>query len=996
MDALREYYEYVFLLDDLLEVILGDKLVDQFNLRGAYSDVLLVSNQDSIQLLQDKPMLKSEHSYEQFMFQIEQILAEKNNLGFKFHFKGEFFRQNKLTYLYNLIGEDYFCMLMKYFHFYRLDGLFNCYLQFGRQIVEDNKLPMIKRNVVDEKRMSLPGNHSFCKANGEAMGALVRSSKQANKFGDNNQEKILKELKNLHGFLDEVGGSVIRLLMDKAKKVELSHLRSPKLTIKLQLYTCDFVDDRLDRERIYENSNLLETKERFQRQFDAVDAEALLDQIFQGDQEVKSTFKRQHSLRKEVLDCLNAFIIGHKSCDFSSLLKDTCPVPEFVDDLAPNECYEPSDHLFDFTKQDQVSNYMRSVLHSVLPPELLGAENFKGVCHWFNLIPFQNSNIEQYFSNFHYKFDLKEVGWLRNQSATFKLHTTHRLIMWLSDYVLELLRFSFYTVKDLRLRFYRFDYWMKIKSKQLSDWARLDKIETNRYENVMEDPQDLPLDLDYDMKPLFDFIQIHSTVPAGSTELTRRFKCVGTVLKAICNDQANVFKSEIEFYNRVKAFFLNKRNQHEFSYFKLEFEDQLPNINQDLLLRILGERLASFYAKYGVEKIQIKQAAIFNKVRWMKKEEVHYVNLNGLEMIENLRLSGCWDLSNSLVNELDVQSVYLSKETVYELAFKFIKQHRLRVSATDYLAMKDGLSFNEHLTRQLLTLYTNDLVEKSIPNLAESDDVLICCEDNQLIVFTISEEDARKHFNSIIRNMEHYKLNSKIRHSHIHNVRSLEDIARKMTSECKFGQFKLCLEAHRPSIFQYKNPLFDVKNIKSSFSFHLWEHPEQFKTLLIQSFFDNFRFFNFDQSVRHFEMVLMNLFNHFSVFAVQVLFFFENTLLLSRDENPKLIFEFIFDLLYNFVQQLKYQDKLMPNFKIDVDFFTLLWLLVRTFRITWNTLKRSRRIENEMLQQLEQWTKPYLKNLDELSSFDLEHTWSDNMKKIDFCINKGREPKRLD
>lgn len=1004
MDALREYYEYVFPLDDLLEVILGNKLVDQFNLRGAFSDVLLASNLDSIQQLEDKTMLKSVQTYEQFMIQVEQVLAEKNSLGFKFCFRGPFFVHNRFEYLYNLVGEEYFCTLMKCFLFYRVDAMHNCYLQFGRQIVENNKLPVIKRKVVDEKRMCLPANQSFCEANGLAMGALVRTSKLANKFGENNQEKVLKELKNFHGFLDYVGDSVMEFLTEKAKKVELSHLRNPKLTIKLQMYACDFVDDRFERERIYENPNLLDAKEQFQQQFNGVDAEALFEQIFQRDSEVKSTFKRHQQLRNELLEYLNAFIIGHKSCDFSSLLKNTCSVPEFFEELAPNESYDPSDHLFDFNKQEHVSEYVRSVIYSVVPRELLGAENLKGACFWFNMIMFQNADCELHYSNAHYKFDLKEVAWLKDQNGTFKLRATYWLLRWLSDYVLELLRFSFYTVKDtrLRLRFYRFDYWMKIKAKQMSAWARQGKIESNRYENDMEDPQNLPLDLDFDLKPLADYNQIHSSVPIGNAELLRRFKCVGTVLKAICNDQANVFKSEIDFYNRIKAFFLSKRNENEFSYFKLEFEDQLPNIDQDLLLTIVAERLAAFYTKYGVERIEVKQAAIFHKVRWMRKDEVHYVNLSGLEMIDNLRLSGCWDLSNSLVNQLDTQPAFLDKEIVYELVFKFIKQHRLRISATDYFKIKDGLSFNEHLTKQLLTLYMNDLLEKSIPNLADSDDVLACCDDNKLIVFAISEKAAHNHFEkisneaasnyfkTIIRNSERYRLCLQARHSHIFNIQSLKDIAAKMSKECMFGHFHLRVEAHRLPIFNYLNPLFDVKNIKSSFSFHLWEHPDHFKTLLIQSFFNHFRFFNFDQSLFTVEMVMMNAFQHFNWLAVQVLYFFENSLLLCRDDNPRLLFEFMFDLLYNFVHQLEYQDKLIPNFKISVDFFTLLWLLVRSFRITWQTLKRSRRIENEMLQKLEQWIEPLVKNLQELSAFDLESTWNDNLRRLDFCI-KSRE-----
>ena len=991
MDALREYYEFVFLLDDLLEVVIGDKLLDQFNLRGAYSDVLIVSSQEAIQQLQDRQMVQSQQTYDQFMAQVEQILAQKNSQGFKFYFCGDFFRQDKFQYLYNLVGEDYFCMLMKCFHIYRIDSYFNCYLQFGRQIVEENKLPVIKRKLVDEKRMCLAANQAFCEANGQAMGALVKLNKLANKFADNNQNKILKELKHLHGFLDDISDSAIKFLVDKAKKIELSHLRNPKLTAKLQYYSCDFVDERLDRERIYENPNLLEAKDRFQAQFDNVNVDWLFEQIFGCDSEIKSIFKRQHKMRNFILGCLNLFMCGHKSCDFSSILKDTCPVPEFFENQASNECYDPSDDLFEINKQKQVCNYMQSVLQSVLPPELFGAENFKAIRRWFNLIPYQNLNVELYFSNFHYKCDLKEVAWLEDQSGTFKVRAIHRLIKWLSDYVLELLRFSFYTVKETRLRFYRFDYWMRIKAKQLGDWARLGKIETNRFENAMDN--DLPLDLDFDMKPLFDFIQIHSTVRTGNLELALQLKCVGTVLRAVCNDQASVFKSEVDFYNRIKSFYSNKKHRNEFSYFKLEFEDQLPNVDQNLLIKILERRLQSFCAKYKVEQIEVKQAAIYHKVRWLKKEEVYYVSLNGLDIHDSLRLSGCWDLSNSLVNALDY-SMCLPNSFVYELTLKFIKAHRLRLNATDYITMRDGLPFNEHLTKQLLTLYTNDLVERAIPGLALDDNLLVCCEDNQLIVVTTSEESARQHFNSIIRNMTNYKLSFKIKHSHIYNISRLEDVAEKMARYCHFGHFQLRLDAHKLPIFQYKNPLFDVKNIKSSFSFHMWEHPDQFKTLLIQSFFDNFRFFNVDQSVLHLEMVTINLFKHFSVFAIQVLYFFENTLLLCRDENPKLIFELIFDLLYNFLQQLKYQNQLMPNFKVSVEFFPLLWLLVRTFKITWQKLKRCRFIENEMIQQLEKWTEPYLKNLDELASYDLESTWSDNLSKIDFCISKTREPRK--
>lgn len=991
MDALREYYEFVFLLDDLLEVIIGGQLLDQLNLRGAYSDVLVVSNQESIQQLQDLQMIKSEQTYDQFMVQIEKILTEKNSLGFKFHFKGDFFRQEKLRYLYDLVGEEYFRTLMKCFHIYRIDSSFNCYLQFGRYVVEDHKLPVIKRKLVDEKRMCLESNQAFCRANGQTLGALRRPKERVDKFADNNEDKILKELKHLHGFLDETGDSILTFLVDKAKRIKLSHLRNPRMTNKLHYYTCEFVDDRLDRQRIYENPSLLEAKEQFQQQFDNTkNAESLFEQIFQRDEDVKSIFKRHSRIRDQVLDYLNSFMIEHKSCDFSSLLMDACPVSEFFNHgPVSNEPYDPSDHLLAITKQDQVCNYMKSVLQCVLPQQLFGAENFKVICHWFNLIPFQNSNVELYYSTVHYMCDLSRVEWLKDQSASFKVRAIHWLIKWLSDYMIGLLRFSFYTVKDLRLRFYRFDYWMQIKGKQLSDWARHGKIETNRYEHEMEGQHNLPVCLDFDIKPLLDFIQIHSTVPAGDLEFERQIKCIGVVLKAICNDQTNLFKSEIDFYNRIKSFYLTKQNQRQFSYFKLEFEDQLPNVSQDFLVKILGDKLTSFCAKYQVEQIEVRQAVLFNKARHMKKKEVHYVNLPGLEMLEKLRLSGCWDLANnSLVNVLDFR-VCLAKEFVYELVYKFIKTHRLQVNETDYIRMKDGLSFNEHLSQQLLALYTNDLIEKSIPHLADDDNLLVCCEHDRLIVFATSEESARQHFNSIVRHMSDYKLNFRIKHSHIYNISGFEDVAESMCRQCYYGNFNLRLEPFKLPIFQYKNSVLDVKNIKSSFSFHLWAHPDEFKTQLIQSWLDNFRFFNFDQSVLPAETVMMNVFKHFSLFAIQTLYFFDNTLLLSRDENPKLIFELIFDLLYNFIHQLKYQIKLMPNFKITVDFFTLLWLLVRTFKITWHKLKRSRVIENETIQQLEQWTEPYVKNLDELNAFDLESTWSENLRAMDFCISRG-------
>lgn len=982
MDLLQEFYELVFPLEDFLEIVLNKQLLNQFRLRDVFKDVVCVSDENSIKQFYNQSMTNVGSDFAQFILSLERSILEKNLTNFVF--EKSFFTDQRFRYLYALFGEDYFCLLFKNFNVYEIDRLNNCYIRFGRPLDETSPLPDDLRLLqIDLSKLNVKANLDYCSAVFESIGRefvphLVRSTDSPNKT------RINQEMNKLIKFLDEHCEKLLKHLKNNSKKAQLSYLitKSPKMAF----YRQPFIDRILDKERIYENQELDECRERFINQFNELNVGDLIKQIFKEDTE---TLRMIHDFKiyDTLYGYLNHFILQHKTCEFIHYLNETCPVDE-IDDA--QDQYEATKDLAEFVKQDQVNQYIKTILGILLDPQLFGKENTaRFLPRFFNLILFQNGDIDIYYSAYFFKFVIKETDWLpQDKNWEFKGRVLFYLLYWLSNYVIDLLSFSFFVVKETRLRFYRYDYWMKIRRNQLNDWIQNDKIAYFSYEQTMPSNQCEHLDLRLKIKATQDFVEIHSLIE--DPRLEEQLKIADTILKVVCNDGLRVFKSEIDFYNQLKAFLLNLKMNEKPHGLKIHLEDQLPQIPHKKLIEILFSNLQRFYSKYGLDKVVIKRAIVYTKIKEMQKDEIYYVDLAGVSLLDKLRLAGHQELYNSVIYAVDLSSSTFDLQFAYQLAVSFIKANRLRINEQNYLMMKEGLSNNKYLTKQLLILYVNDLVEKNIPELIDNPSVFYTCDSNQLIVITTDQVKAGYYFSSIIQNLPLYKLYLKNNHSYVSFDTELYQTC-SFSKGCHFNNFQL--RFNHSKFINYRQEAFNIRNIKSSYSFHLFELPYKFKTKIVGHFIKRFKFFELDESCATFEEVIYTLFAHFSFFAAELVHFFENTLLLCKDENSKLLAEIIFDLIYNFIHQIEFQMELIPDFKFSIDTHTLIWLIIKCFLITWTRHVKARENDLKMLRQIETWNNHYFTK-PELNDFELSSAYTNLFKDIDFSISKSATTRR--
>lgn len=952
MDALKEYYEFVFQLDQFLEVILGTELCQKLNLNDAFFDIVCITSEYAIEQFYGQLMIESVQTYEQFINSVEQIVIEKNFSGFQYFFTRELFMQDRFRYLYNLVGEHYFFMMMKSFNFYQMDQYFNCYLRFGKQIVEEDRLSLVERRSIDADQLNQLVNQTFCKSNAKLIGPFMR---QEIRPIQPVYLHCMRELDTFYSFQDCINESICEFIKKKADEYEESYLLDPKKSIKLHFYSLDLANQRLERERIYENQNFAETQRQFLNQFDNMNPASLFEKIFELDLEVKQMIGRFRHVKNDLIVLLSKFMHNHKSCNFIDLLNTNCPITKISKNFNPNQPNTTESNLCEYTKQDEVADYMKSVIDCLLSDGLLG-DNLKVLERWFNMIPYQNGKVDIYYSNFYYKFDFKEVQWMAEKNIPlssnlykFKIRIIYCLITWLSNYILDLLHFSFYIVRGNRIKFYRFDFWAEIIKSQLNEWQKNDQITIYNYEKMKYDEL---LDLECSIRTCSEYIQIHSLISKNDSTLEEQFKYANAILKTLCNDRVRLFRTETDFYNQLKSFYLKcKANNENIHYFKFEFTNQFSNINQTKLNQIVLENLVDFSRKYQLEAFEIRKAKIYSKVKRLKENELYYVNINGLELLDNLRLSGFYDLENNLINDLNF-SQSLNIEFFNNLIFKFLKRHRLKLNNKTYLVMNEGLPVNQYLTNQLLTLYVNHLIETSLPNLHLNSNILLFCEHNKLILFTNNQIDFNESSRSILSCLKDYNL--KIRNQNSFSSQKITNL-KGLKEKCNFNCFELRLDARKP--IEYKTELHNIRNVKSSFSYHLFEKPDEFKKLLNESFLNNFKFFILDESCCTFEEVYYHLFVYFSFHTVQIFHFIFHSILLTKDENPQFIFEFIFDLIYNILQQIKYKETLIPNFKCTITYSELLWLLVKSFKVTWSRFPK-RYSELDMIRQIEAWIRP--------------------------------------
>ena len=559
---------------------------------------------------------------------------------------------------------------------------------------------------------------------------------------------------------------------------------------------------------------------------------------------------------------------------------------------------------------------------------------------------------------------------------SFKIEVLQGLINWLSNYVIELLRFSFFVIKEDRLKFYHFNYFNAIKQRQLVSWLNQDKIQiTNEFATDIN-----YLDLKFSMLPKFEEIEIESL--NDDHVLEQRFKYASTVLNAVCYDLNITYRSDTYFYNKIKDFYLKCTEREEkMFYFEFKFESQLQNLDHDKLIDILGRQLKNFYAKYNLVEIEIGEVKVYEYVKQLEERKILYVDLKA-SLIKNLQLNGHTDLINCVIQKLDTSIKNLGLREVNEFITNFIKKIRLKRNDEKYVLMKKGLTRNKHLTKHLLNLYLNDLIANTI-DLKEDSNSLVLIDSDKLIFLSNDKDSTNDYFTRFVDNLPEYNLSFKSNRSFI-NIET-HPLADQLSKNCYFNHFQLILgKEMRPINFQ--NEIFNLKNMKSSFSFNSFEKPERFKHLLIGKFLKDFKFFNLDECLFKNEEVLYTLFNHFSYLSIQILHYIDNCILLCKDENPKLILDFIFDILYNLFKQIKYQAKLMPNFKLNIDFFTLFWLIVQSFKISWSLLASlARPNEFELIRMLENLATQNLRN-DEIKNFDLENTFKKTFLNIEFGI----------
>ena len=413
MDVLKGHFTIVLSLDDFLESILNENIICELNLSSVFKDVILVSNNNSIKQFNDKKMIESNLEYGEFLAKLKRtqddyFQAKKiDNFIFNRHFFGE----ARFEYLFNLIQQDYFFTLLKCFCFYKIDHLYNCYLQFGDCLRSLDELPDKPKKRIDFKKICLESNLQFVIKNQTRIGNFKGAIKQvecdeieSNRIKNNDQEdKIEQELDCLSEFLDKNSNEFIKFLKEKA--IYLSTRQSSYLninkSIKLEYFNFDFVNQRLERDRIYQNLDFRRTRLQFLNQFQNVDAQQLFNSIFKKDTKSKiCRFKFDRVLIK----MLSSFIEQHNNCAlegndedsnrFMQFLNEECDVPTIQLD-EPEDEYYLSEDLFHITKQDEVANYIKRVLTEILPNDLFGKGNFKCLLKWFKLIVFQNGMTNQ-------------------------------------------------------------------------------------------------------------------------------------------------------------------------------------------------------------------------------------------------------------------------------------------------------------------------------------------------------------------------------------------------------------------------------------------------------------------------------------------------------------------------------------------------------------------------------------------------------------------------
>ena len=405
-------------------------------------------------------------------------------------------------------------------------------------------------------------------------------------------------------------------------------------------------------------------------------------------------------------------------------------------------------------------------------------------------------------------------------------------------------------------------------------------------------------------------------------------------------------------------------------------------MNQDKMIKILYQNLFDFYKNYDLNKIEIRKASTIHFVKKIVKHEIDYVNLKSLNLVQNLNLVGHFSY-NSIIKPNDDFNEMLELEFAYNLVVRFIKNIRLRLKNDNYLMMRDGLTYNKYLSKQLCILYINDLIEYAIPNLSENQDLICCCDEDQLILFTDSKETLSRCFDSIVDNLPEYNLNMNCYKSFI-STNILSTVASKLPRYGYFNNFKF----DKDIPIDYRPDLFKPRNVKSTFTFYHFEEIDSFKLNLINKFMNDIKFFRLDEDIYTFEQIIYFLFTHFSIYSVQSMHFFQNTILLKYDENPKLVYELMVDVCHDIIKQLEYQDKLICNFKFSIDFYTLLYLSSGCFKITWDKTGPKRNAEIEMISLVQQWAHENCKITvkKELETYDLIDSYDNAFLNFDFCI----------
>ena len=504
MNALKQYYEYVSTLDELLEFILDGNLIDRTNLRSVFKDVVLAASQQSIQQFCGKIMTKCNLNYEKFILKIGNQINQ-NNAVFKFSFNKQFFLDSRFEYLYYLVGEDYFLFIMRCFAIYKMDSLLNCYLQFGNQLIEENRLKEKKR-MINKDRLFVQSNQQFIEINLQLIGNFTKkaTNKFVNKFNENNEIKVKNELRTIYKFYQDYYPIVDEFINNLNQNP--SHLINPMQSIKLLYYEYNLGMEFLDKDQIYENQlDFDECKSKFLNQFQNVDQ--LFNAIF-NDNLIKSEIY-QLKLDKILFDYLNSFINLHRKFDFDAALEQECSINEINSNFENNI----SNGLSKFTRQDEISNYLKKVLNAVLPIQLFGKENRDDICRFFSLLFYQNSRIKIYYSNLYLKFSFQKVIWLDKKNYRFRIHVIHYLIKWLSRYVIDLINFSFLIIEEPRLKSYRSSYWIKLRNSQIKNLNEGNIIAVVAFDNeIMQSKKYDFIDCELNFKTNCDSLEISSVI----------------------------------------------------------------------------------------------------------------------------------------------------------------------------------------------------------------------------------------------------------------------------------------------------------------------------------------------------------------------------------------------------------------------------------------------------------------------------------------------------